>query len=245
MSPEERDHLNAHPYTLAMNKYYLFHEKTGIKPTALFQADTRFPSHRVVTETIAKARRSKKGPIYYLEAYYVNLFCKPYVHPIWNFRERLKLYKSNKYITPLWIIYPRVRSFRHRQGVYEGFDWAKSLDEPLYWLHGSLTTAINLASVIYPGCNIKLVGVDLKAPEPFYDEELQASPHLIDAGYWRNKSMGQHFTAIASKNGLTMLQGIKDLVKPELAKQKVSLFCCSKESLLVSEGVCEYKDIIP
>jgi len=244
LTSEEREYVNGHPHTLAMNKFYLFYEKVGIEPTALFMADTRFPTHRVVTEIIDKARQSAKQPTYYLENYYVNLFCKPYIHPLWNTRERLRLLRMNRYIAPLWVNYPRVRSFRHLQGVYDGFGWAKSLDEPLYWLHGSLTTAINLAFIIYPGCDIKLIGVDLQGPEPFFDEELRVRPDLMDAGYLRNKRVGQHHTAIASKNGVTMLQSIVDLIKPALAKERIRLLCCTSDSLLVSENICEYANIV-
>lgn len=245
LTSEQIAYLKEHPHTLAMNKYYLFYEKVEIVPKALFLADHRFPTHRVFTEIIAKAKKSSQPPTIYVDNYYEILFRRPYRHLRWNLKERLKLYKNNRYLAPFWINYPQLNFFSHRQGIYEGFSWSNNISEPLYWMHGSLTTAINLANIIYPGCDIKLIGVDLKSPEPFYEQELQTRQNLMDAGYFRNKRVGQHHTAIASKNGVTMLDAIKDLIRPELAKNNVNLFCCNPSSLLVTEDICEYAAIIP
>ena len=244
LTPEERIYLNAHPRTLAMNKYLLFDEKVGVTPKALFLADRHFPAPKVFTETVARARGLDPKPTYYVDDYYRKLFIQPYLDPIWVARERARLYTRHRYIGPPWVRYPDFVFFHHLFGHYGDFSWATTLDEPLFWLHGSLTTAINLAFVAYSRCDIKLVGVDLTGPEAFYEEQLQTRRDLTDKHYWRSKEMGEHWTVLAIKRGLSLLDGISQ-IRMELAKNGVQLLCCNSASLLVSEGICEYAPVLP
>jgi hypothetical protein len=228
-----------------MNCYTLFYEKVGVAPKSLFLADTHYPNPRIFTETIKKAIKDFGGrPIYYVDIYYKNLFFKPYLHPFWNVVHRLRLFKRHRYIPPLKVKYPNVVFFRHLVGYYGRFRWAKSLREPLYWLHGSLLTAINLAAIIYPSCDIKLVGVDLNEAEAFYDEEIQMHPEWISHQYPIAKKIGTHLTAIAfTWDGKTFFDGIL-WARDELHKYNRRLLCCSPNSRLVLKGICDYSPVI-
>jgi hypothetical protein len=53
------------------------------------------------------------------------------------------------------------------EAAYYHNKWATNLDEP-FWFNSSIGSAINLASILYPGYNIKLIGNDGGNIEYFY-----------------------------------------------------------------------------
>ncbi len=236
LTRDERDHVNACTQTLAMNKFLLFHEKVGITPRDLFLADWHFPAPRVFLETLRKAKHI--GARYFLDDIYRKLFFQPWLHPKWNAVVRWQWLWRHRYVAPPFVRYPHAAFFRHKVGPYEGFHWAESLDEPLFWRHGSLTTAINLATIIYPGADIKLLGVDLRGHEPFFAEELAQRDDLIDSAYRRAAEAGRHLTVVVGDEGDTMIDAMK-MVRETLAERGVRLISCNAESLLVEEGVAD------
>ncbi len=241
LTPEEKQYLNTHPNVLALNKYLLFYEQIGILPKALFIADGHYPTPMIVFKIMRKAQTLAQKPTYYLDEFYRKLFVIPPLESVWARKRRDKMFVDNEYVAPLGIDYPNVVFFKHRWGEYSGFSWAKTLKESLYWFHTSLLTAINLAFVIYPGCDIKLLGVDLQGPEAFYHEEIMKHPDLLDHHYRRSiKELGQHPTAVAqTPDGRTMFDALEMIVF-ELEKHGVKLLCCNPNSLLVTQNVCKY-----
>ena len=244
LTNEEKDYLNNHPYTLAMNKYFLFYEKVGVIPKAIFLADKHYPGFRVFVDTIKKLNALGLSTNYYADKYYLKLFKSWHTSPVWNIKERVKIFRDHKKIIPLTIKYSQIKFFSHQFGRYKNHTWASNFQESLFWLHGSLTTAINLAYIIYPKCHIKLIGVDLYDPESFYEQEIQTRPDLIDKHYLRGKKLGIHPTASAIKDGKTMFDGILQ-IKRYLDVHKLELTCCNSKSLLVTKKICNYSNLLP
>ena len=74
LTVEEKEYLNNHPHTLAMNRYLLFFEKIGVVPKDLFLGDYHsILSHRVLLKTIKKINKLSIFPNYYVDEYYQNL----------------------------------------------------------------------------------------------------------------------------------------------------------------------------
>ncbi len=243
LTPEEKDYLNNHPYTLAMNKYLLFYEKIGVIPKALFLGDFHFPAHKVLTETIEKAKKINPQPIYYVDDYYQKLFKEPWKHWEWNLKERYKLYKNSHYLSPLVVNCNHLKFFSAKLRDNPKFIWAKNFKDELFFQRGSLTTAINLAYLIYPECDIKLIGIDLNENPSFYEEEIKKRSDLIHKFYdERSKSSGKHDTIVKTMKG-TVLDRFP-LIQKELAEKKAKLLCCNPQSLVVTKGLCDYVPII-
>ncbi len=241
LTSEEKQYLNAHPNVLALNKYLLFYETIGILPKALFIADGHYPTPMIVFKIMRKAQTLAQKPTYYLDEFYRKLFVIPPLESVWARKQRDKMFTGHEYVAPLGIDYPNVAFFKHRWAEYSGFSWAKTLKEPLYWFHTSLLTAINLAFIIYPGCDIKLLGVDLQGAEAFYHEEIMKHPDLLDHHYQRSiKELGQHPTAVAqTPDGRTMFDALEMIVL-ELEKHGVKLLSCNPNSLLVTKNICQH-----
>ena len=102
---------------------------------------------------------------------------------------------------------------------------------------------MNLAYIIYPECNIKLIGIDLNNSSSFYQEELKKHPEFVD---WkvsqRIKSQNRHDTVIKTEKG-TVIDRFH-LIQQKLAKKSTKLLCCNTESLLIQDDICEYSPII-
>jgi tetratricopeptide (TPR) repeat protein len=246
LTEEEKKYLNQHPCTLAMNRYLLFYEKIGVLPKAMFAADSHFPSSKIVLQTIDKIQFLGGNITYYLDEFYRKLFVIPPLESVWARKQRDKLFEQHGYVAPLGFDYANMVFFKHQFAVYKGFSWAKTLREPLYWFHTSLLTAINLANIIYPDCDIKLLGVDLQEAESFYHDEIMKKPQMLDKHYRRSiEELKQHPTALASTpDGQTMFDVLQEKIIPHLRKSGIELSSCSSNSKLVIDGICKYTPIM-
>ncbi|MDJ0660020.1 MAG: hypothetical protein QNJ42_11105 [Crocosphaera sp.] len=243
LTTEEKDYLNNHPHTLAMNKYLLFYEKIGVIPKALFLGDFHFPAHKVFLETIEKAKQINPQPIYYVDDYYQKLFKEPWKYWKWNLKERYKLYKKSRYLSPLMVNYSHLKFFSAKLRDHPKFIWAKTFEDDLFFQRGSLTTAINLAYLIYPECDIKLLGIDLNKNPSFYEKEIKQRSDLTD--HYNDKIArkgGCHATVVKTPQG-TVLDKFP-LIQKELSQQGTKLLCCTPDSLVVTSGLCDYAPIM-
>ena len=235
----------------------MYWEVAGILPKLMFQAD--FGSHisRIVTiETLKIIRKTKKPILYYL-----NTRLKEIVLPPPNVRQRVRKLRRNyrfwnthHYWLPLQWDTTLIRFFD--AGVDEdGFPWATSLDEPLYHYRGSLTAAIDLAAILYPQADIKLLGVDMTGYGAFYQMEPLApdlpryhryqSYEMVKQTDHDKKSrqIDAHVTAV-ERDGKPGVQAVIPMIRQQLQSEGRELYCCNPESLLVTEGICPYTTVI-
>lgn len=245
LTATERDYLSRHPRVLAMNKYLLFWEKLGVLPSAMFLADTKPSGVRVFHETLRILGTLERPLPYYVNADFFRLFVEPTDRAF--IKATRRWWKADYGYEPekgVVVSYPLLRPFLV-ETEQKTFRFGSNLNEVLYHRRGSLTTAINLAAVIWPRATIKLLGIDLSDPGYFFDEELQAQwPELIDPSYERTKREGQHATALptAAFEG-TVQEGLR-AVNEHLGRMGTQLFCCNAESLLVRDGVCDYAPLM-
>lgn len=245
LTPDERAYLNSHPRTLGMNKYLLFWKKLGVLPAVMFLADFKPPGVMVFHETIRIIRTLGRDIPFYVNAEFIRFFCERTDRV---FIESTKAWWKRDYgyepdlSAP--VDFAGLRPFLVRT-EQKTFQFAAGLDQVLYHRRGSLTTAINLAAILWPRSTIKLLGVDLGDPGYFFDEEIQAQrPELIDASYRRAKELGRHNTALPSPKFEGTVQEALAAVAAHLTQIGSTLVCCNPGSLLVREGVCRHQPLI-
>jgi len=248
LSGAEREYLNGHSCTLAMNKFLLFHEKAGVIPRFGFLADWHFPAARVFVEMVRLARKIPRRPVIFAHRRYKDLFeIRWQIQSLRRqFSERKRVYAEHGYWMPWSLGTSGVRFFhsepeRNDRPLF----WANALDEELFFFRGSLTTAINLATVAFPSIRtIKLIGVDLNTNESFFHEELGQRPELTDTVYGeQQKRSPLHLTAVPMHSFppiQTMLPAIVEL----LANRGIALVCCNPDSLLCREKICDYRQLV-
>ncbi|MFC2023765.1 hypothetical protein ACFLT5_03395 [Chloroflexota bacterium] len=244
LSAEERQYLNHHANTLAMNKYLLFYEKVGVIPKNLFLSDRHFPAQRVFFESIDRARQLRPPPRYFANRYYKRLFHWAPTRLWWNLRERLRILLRNGYWIPLTLNYRNLDFFDSGLANDRSFCWARSLMEELYFYRGSLTTAINLASIVFPGCHIYLVGVDLNSDVAFYADEIERRHDLLDQYHEIGRNEEKHPTAVTIQ-GYPGIQSVMPKIVKLLRADGVQLLCCNPDSLLARLRICKYAPIVP
>ena len=271
LTEQEKCFLNEHRNTLSLNQYLLHWDTVGVIPKQPLMADGQFPCIKIFVETQKVIQELKTSIDYYVPQNYLNYFpaglnWREWKHAI---RKRLQVWRKFGYRMPLRInrdnlsVFSQASEARYQHLISEdGWYWAKTLNDPLYFWRGTLTSAINLASILWPDADIKLLGVDLNSYGYFFDpkrgEEDREDFHKFNekrlsetSAVHHRKSHAQntHATAVTyEQDGKTPLPGIQSAfprMMEELAKTGNTLNCSNPNSLLVTDGVCPYSPIIP
>jgi hypothetical protein len=244
LSNEEIQFLNSHPNVLAMNKYLLFYKLIGVYPKDFFLIDTQFPGPKVLQESMKIAQGNDTKVRFFIGEGFRQIF-QPSLQQLPSYlKSRLKYIIRNKFFVPFRMSYSPVQYFKFKKGNdFASLQWANTFDEELCFYRGSLTTAINLCYLIYPECDIYLLGVDLNTPNSFYQKEIQKSSDLVDSNSAIQTKTNRHATALQT-NGFPGIEQYLPKIVDRLRGKGINLYCCSKESLLVKEGICEYRSVI-
>lgn len=250
LSARDIERLNQHARTLALNKFLLFHEKIGLIPQHFFLADRHYPAQYVFFESLRIARRLGRQIHFYVNEYYRGALAFPGGHLGTALALRRQVYAGHHYWMPFFSGYSKIDYFKNDQtSDPNDFYWAETLDERLFFYRGSLTTAINLATIIFPGADICLVGVDLKGLGSFFEPEIKTVPRLNEGlaeGTLRKhqiaRDAGTHLTAL-EYNGTPGVQAVLPKVVAHLKGRGVELLCANKDSLLVEAEICPYRSI--
>ena len=246
LSSDERRYLDAHPRTLAMNRFYLYYERLDVCPSMLFLSDFNYYADLILHACIKRLREEGRSLPYYVSDGYIRFYrSAAWRHLTFKRKMRRRLYRQSGYKPGPLPDYDRLEGFPVSNEA-ENFYWARNFNTPLYHRRGSLTVAINLANLLYPGACIKLLGIDLSSPGYFYDEMITSQNRdlWVDNKYDQSKRLGVHANARPKRHDSTTLCDVMRDVNAELTSQGVGLFCCSQGSLLVTEGVVPYAPVI-
>lgn len=243
LTREEIDYINRAEGVIALNKYMAFYKLLDIMPTHVFFVDTH-PGSLAFLQYIFEVciRDNLQGLTYILDR---SVRWRISASPPEQFVRKMILRLRKLESKPIIFQAPRNSHFEYITRPYStvGGEWASSLDQPLFHFRGSLTTALNYASIKYPNRRIKLVGVDMNSPKYFFQEELEKLEFE-----WRDwttpiiEKAGKHFSAIEYK-GVTMFDRF-DYVIEQLKRTNNELVNCYRESLLVTKGFTPYLPVI-
>ena len=248
LTDKQLDLLQTHQNTFALNRFYMFHEVIGIVPRTNFLLDTGWPAAYVALKTLERAEREGHAFTYYLHRWYKPLLENRSL--AWNVIAEQA--KGSGWTPPGHVSCPENVQIRYFDNITESrlpFYWATSPGESLYFYRGSLTTALNLVSVLYPDHHICLLGVDLNTPDRFFSSQEnrdrilsgKMSPTYEDRRQ-RAKKVGLHGTSIRY-NGTQGVQSVIPRIRDRLADDGVRLFLGTEGSLLQDEGILPYLPI--
>lgn len=262
LSEEEINEINSSDYIIAMNKYMAFYDVVNICPNSVYFHDLY--GLDVFRHIVKKVLNDKLNNM--------NFFLHPYL-AMFLYKGKKELSQSllkDLFYRCLAIckivIKLNYKCSLHRAIAFRAFEyykipesynvqvvnigdymaggrWARSFNENLFHFRGSLTTCINVASILSPGADIYLVGNDFYGSEYFYQEQLEKSNiHWKDYTYKETKSKGVHFSFI-KVNGTKMTDKFPFILS-ELEKVGCNIYCINKDSLLVKENCVDYKSIL-
>ncbi len=219
LTDAEREALRRGP-TVAMNRYLAFWDLVGVWPTYVFLADRLGVAPRVLDRSIQIALGSANPPIFLLEN---------------GFRLRMPETLPTVYFL--------------RPDNKPQLDWADSLDARLYSFRGSLTTLLNLCSVLRLAPRIRLVGVDLDRPGAFFDSARAGHPGLFNPWDDEAAEQGLHATVASIERWGGARAGTILDRWPELTEclrtRGIQLGCAGATSLLVKRELCQVDPIVP
>lgn len=241
LTQAERRYLNEHPRVLALNKYLLFEDIIGVSPSDYMLLDRHFPAHIVFSRTLQTLSKLARKPTLYIEEFYRKYVSLKPTELLDGLKSRIFLWHKTKFWLPLNIIGTKINFCHNILDNDQTFRWAKTIDEPLYFYRGSLTSALNLATIIYPGCDIKLLGVDLNTNNYFFDDRLMRHPELIDRFYTVGQQDNKHPTTIdigKSSKHTSILNSFPKILK-QLEHLGVQVYACNPDSLLVTQQICD------
>lgn len=257
LSEEEKKFINSCKYVIGINKFMAFYKKSGLQPNFIYFHD-ELENAVLMFKYILKVCRENNltnltfftnkhfkllttpfwfAPLFYLKS---KSFFKWYV-----FRKRLwladRVYLKIKFERLLPPKNSVVKSLKLER-FDEGKNWAKSLDEPLFNYKGSLSSILNLCSIISPNTNIYLVGNDFNGSKYFFQDELEKLP-FDSIDYTSNivRKENRHMSFITT-NGKKFTDKLPYILS-KLHERGNELFCINPESLLVKEGNVKYKKI--
>lgn len=243
----EREYLHQHPRTLAINRYYMYYEKLGVLPKMLLLADFNYFADLILRSTIDKLNAKGHRLPFYVNDGYLDFYRTPwYRRRLFKQRARRMLRRRYSYDPPRGL-----PGYSDLVGISVAnetpyFKWASDLQKPLYHRRGSLSSALNLINILYPGHDVKLLGIDLSSPGYFYDEAIteENRDQWVDDKYKYSMQAGSHAAARPKNHDPVTLTDVTGWIQTEFSRQGLEVFSCNRESLLVTQKVTSYKPVI-
>ena len=259
LGKDELDYINNCKHRIAMNKFMAFYEKSKIIPNEIYFNDVY--GYYVFLYIVRKCvSQNIKGLTFYIHPFlkmllYKRSYVKNFFSDLW-----FRLLAMGKIILKLNVDCDFHRFILFRKFEYirisddynlvslrlnnwlKGGQWANDFKSELFHFRGSLTTCINVASIIEPGADVLLVGNDFNGSEYFYEKELNESGvKWKDYTFDQIKKAGVHYS-FQNVNGHTMEEKFPFILR-ELQKRGMGLYCLNKDSLLVTKANVPYLNL--
>jgi hypothetical protein len=195
-----------------MNKNLIFWKIINIWPDYFFLADTPIKSKaakQIFVDTIKTLNLTQNdAPIFLVEEFY-----------------KLGIPKNLKKIC-----------FQYNKS--SNLDWAQNLNETMFGFHGSLTTLLNLITVLNLGKRIMLVGFDMNDRKYFFDKDSNFNKYKDDS-FTFDGNLHPNAEKINGKNIFTHW----NLINKNLFSKKFEIYCNNPKSLFVKENKLKYMSI--
>ncbi|TSD66477.1 hypothetical protein FFF34_003475 [Inquilinus sp. KBS0705] len=255
LSKQEIDYVNNCEGVIAMNKFMAFYKQTGIKPNIVYYVDNHHINTKRFLNYLFKVCRqnSLTGITFFLnKKIKSDLYTSVVAYLFAKIRYNLKtiarkiLYDKKKtFIQRFFFLAPSKNNYTFvKCSTYlVGGEWAKSVDEVLFHYRGSLSTVLNLATVLYPGYTIKLLGNDFNNGAYFFDEALKnIDVEWKDHTSEKVKETNTHWS-VAQVEGTTIFDKFPYILS-KLKENNNEIYCCNKQSLLVTGNYIPYAPVI-
>ncbi len=260
LTSDEIEYINKCKTVIAINKFMAFYKKSNIIPTHVYFQDSHDQSFTFLKYIFSVCKNDKlenltfiihssidTSNFYSTKLQYIKNWIQiKFKHSLSffkfkEFRSIIKRLLSNEEQIP----FPKNAKIikMQKQRMLENGGWATSFHEPLFHFRGSLSSVLNLVTIIAPGENIYLVGTDFGGPNYFYEEDLnKLDMDWKDWTYDLVKTEGKHFSAM-NYNGTNMFQ-IFPKINNHLKSYGNNIFCNNPESLLVKKNCVKFKKLI-
>ena len=242
LTEEEIEYVNNSECVLAFNKYMIFHEMVGIKPTHYLLGDTGVKADLMFNKTLRKCINFYEKPIQFiLDKSYKNRF----KHYKSDENRVIKSICGEKFSESKFSKIVDEAIYIERTDWLKGGDWADSLQDKIFHFRGSLSGAINICNILHPSYDIKLLGVDLNNHAYFFQKTIEAHPEKWGVFLNRLTPESKEHETIINFKGVAGIQDMFPFIMECLSQNGSHLYCCNPESYLVKQNIVPYSPITP
>jgi len=251
LTEADKSYINNAEFVLAFNKYLIFSDLVGIRPTHYLLGDDGIKADVMLRETVAICKQRGYEDLTFIlgRAY------QPNTTDFIKRKRRLKRQMSphKRLFFPFFDRKDTAAlSYAGRNAIYidrhywlEGGDWARALNETIFHFRGSLSGAINLANIFHPTYDVKLLGVDLDHHAYFFQEAIDADPGKWGVFLQRLTTHSENHETIVDYKGVGGIQEKFPFMVEQVARTGGRLLCCNPSSYLVEHGIVPFAPIIP
>lgn len=258
LTEEEIRFINKSKIVIAINKFAAFYDIVGIIPNYIYfhdELDNAFLIYKYILEkcysnnltnlTIFTNKRFKHISSRYFSYIYIP-YLKIRSYLKWNILKKRtwnadQVYKSQSIKIshkPLNSKFISVKLEEYDKGEL----WAKNLNEELFNYKGSLSSVLNICSIISPNTPIYLVGNDFNSSRYFFQDKLEKDfPEWKDYTTNITKQYNKHMSFIPT-NGKTFIDAIPTIIK-HLNETGNQLYCTNPKSLLCTKANVQFKKL--
>lgn len=256
LNKDEIAHINRCKYVIALNKFMAFYQKAGILPTHVYFHDTHGNSFSFFKYLLEVCKKNKLTNLTFFTCKEYNEQKDTSLFPFfkyWRLRLKKKILKEIIETDLLWlrnyrrgvlIKFPRnsnIYSF-DKTNYLRGGNWAENFDQPIFHYRGSLTSVLNVCSILFPNKDIFLVGADFNVSTYFFEDEInKLNFEWKDYTFDLVKKQGVHFSYQQVEG--TKMEDMFPFILESLKKTGNNLYCVNSNSLLAKSGV-EVKSLL-
>lgn len=251
LTEEEKNYINRCKYVIAFNKFMAFYKKAGILPTHVYFHDRHDRSRTFFKYILQVCRKDRLENL----TFFTNkeFAARTSLFAFFRFNKfRLERFLFNKSLgekTEEWMgfylkglmRYPKksvVHSIEITPSLIGG-KWAESLNDKIFHYKGSITSVLNICSILFPYKDVFLVGTDFNSTSYFFEEELgRLEFEWKDHTYDSVKETGVHYS-FQQTYGKTIDDKFPYVLK-SMKTTHNTLYCINPNSLLIGLGV-KYK----
>lgn len=225
LSDREIESINNSPFSLCFNKYILFHELIGIRPTHYLLADSGKKAIFTFMRLEEKLKTLNNISLIFSE----------------DLIRVARLACGNNYVNSILDNNPC--KIIKRYHWLEGGKWARNMSEPIFHFRGSLSGCINLATILNTAQDINLVGVDLNDHDYFFSSIFASDPIKWAPLMNRLTPESELHETVVQYGGAPGLDYAMPFIRRKVQELGMNLYCSNKNSLLVSKNILEYRKI--
>lgn len=214
LTKEEVDYVNSRP-NICVNRYPLFWDLVGVIPTNYIHLDLNENTNSIIEGVLSKTKQ-------------FNNF-----HWITSSKHKKIIDDASKEDTSN-IKFTFVDPERNRSKFIDKFEGR------LFWC-SILGAAINAINILYPSCDIKVLGMDGGALSHFWINDMVENKEK----YSKEKFYKNHLEIAKQKqhNSMNMFSwGLKTIIK-EVEKRNINIYNCNKASHWVEINKMKFKEI--
>lgn len=255
LTKEEKEHINRCKYVIAFNKFMAFYQKAGILPTHVYFHDWHGNSLNFYKYILKICRRDRLTNLTFITN---KEFAQQYKYfsffrfNLFRIQRRIFHKKLSESATDWMGGYLKRKLFKypHCSIIYnievthylKGGKWANSLNQIIFHYKGSLTSVLNICSIIFPKKDIFLVGTDFTNSSYFFEDEIEKlNFEWKDFTHQLVKDTGIHFS-FQQTEGKTIEDAFPYIIS-SLKETENTLYCVNNNSMLIKLGV-KYKPLI-